>query len=109
MKTKILVYTMEENMQNKGMKVVVATLVGIILAGGYSLDSKASIVSDVPGAGIAVVMEDTVLPKSQDLDSEKLKETETKKADDNSNKIEETKTKEDETPEVKNEYEYSFL
>ena len=66
-------------MQNKGMKVVVATLVGIILAGGYSLDSKASIVSDVPGAGIAVVMEDTVLPKSQDLDSEKLKETETKK------------------------------
>ncbi len=92
-------------MQNKGMKVVVATLVGIILAGGYSLDSKASIVSDVPGAGIAVVMEDTVLPKSQDLDSEKLKETETKKADDNSNKIEETKTKEDETPEVKNEYE----
>ena len=56
-------------MQNKGMKIVVATLVGIILAGGYSLESKASVISDMPGAGIAVVMENTVLPKSQDSDS----------------------------------------
>ena len=83
-------------MQNKGMKIVVATLVGIILAGGYSLESKASVISDMPGAGIAVVMENTVLPKSQDSDSNHV--------NGNSDTVEEAKTEKNEVPEVKSEY-----
>lgn len=83
-------------MQNKGMKVVVATLVGIILAGGYSFESKASIISDMPGAGIAVVMENTTLPKDQNVDSGKTTESE--------NKTEEAMTQKNEVPEVKSEY-----
>lgn len=82
------------------MKIVAATLAGIIIAGGYSLDTQASsIMDDMPGAGIAVVLNDTVLT------------SEAGKAEENTTELVQEETKEsvnkseNETPVVKSEYE----
>ena len=49
-------------MQNKGMKVAAATLAAIIIAGGFSVDAKAAgIIGDMPGAGISVVLNESIL------------------------------------------------
>lgn len=87
-------------MHNKRMKIVAATLAGIIIAGGYSLDTQASgIMDDMPGAGIAVVLNDTVLT------------SEAGKAEENTTELVQEETKEsvnkseNETPVVKSEYE----
>lgn len=54
-------------MHNKRMKIAAATLAGIIIAGGFSLNTQASgVVSDMPGAGIAVVMNDTLLATGEE-------------------------------------------
>lgn len=85
-------------MQNKRMKVVAATLAGIIIAGGYSMNAQASgVVSDMPGAGIAVVLNDTVLANGE----EKTEET-TELTQDNVQG--EANVSENETPVVKSEY-----
>lgn len=82
-------------MHNKRMKVVAATLAGIIIAGGYSLNTQASgVVSDMPGAGIAIVMNDTLLATEQEKT-----EVNTTKAEQ-----EEAKVSENEAPVVKSEY-----
>lgn len=82
-------------MHNKRMKVVAATLAGIIIAGGYSLNTQASgVVSDMPGAGIAIVMNDTLLATEQEET-----EVNTTKAEQ-----EEAKVSENEAPVVKSEY-----
>lgn len=87
-------------MHNKRMKIVAATLAAIIIAGGYSLDTQASgIMNDMPGAGIAVVLNDTVLA------------TGAEKTEENTTELVQEETKEDanvsenETPVVKSEYE----
>lgn len=85
-------------MQNKRMKVVAATLAGIIIAGGYSMNAQASgVAGDMPGAGIAVVLNDTVLAN----DEEKTEET-TELTQDNVQG--EANVSEKEAPAVKNEY-----
>lgn len=91
-------------MQNKRMKIVAATLAGIILAGGYSFDTQASgVISDMPGAGIAVVLNDTVLSNDQE-------KTEVTTAEDTTTQVtqetveEDTSVSENEAPVVKSEY-----
>ena len=91
---------LEENMYNKRMRIVVATLAGIIIAGGYSVDAQArGMLNDMPGAGIAVVLNDTVLA------------TGNTKAEENKTELVQEEVKEDaqvsqnETPVVKSEYE----
>ena len=86
-------------MYNKGIKIAAATLASIIIAGGFSIDTQASgIMTDMPGAGIAVVLSDTVLA------------TETVKAEENTTELVQEETKEDanvsenEAPVVKSEY-----
>lgn len=96
-------------MQNKRMKVAAALLAGIILAGGFSFDAKASgIVADMPGAGIAVVLNDTVLAssveKTDDNTAEVTENTEVTEI------VEDTEqnsasVSENEAPVVKSEYE----
>lgn len=89
-------FYLEEFMHNKRMKIVAATLAGIIIAGGYSLNTQASgVVSDMPGAGIAVVMNDTLLATEKE-------ETE---VDTTEAAQEEAKVSENEAPVVKSEYE----
>jgi cell wall-associated NlpC family hydrolase len=87
-------------MYKKGIKMAAATLAAIIIAGGYSLDTQASgIMNDMPGAGIAVVLNDTVLA------------SEAEKTEENTTELVQEETKEDanvsenETPVVKSEYE----
>lgn len=87
-------------MYKKGIKIAAATLAAIIIAGGYSLDTQASgIMNDMPGAGIAVVLNDTVLA------------SEAEKTEENTTELVQEETKEDanvsenETPVVKSEYE----
>ena len=71
-------------MYNKGIKIAAATLASIIIAGGFSIDTQASgIMTDMPGAGIAVVLSDTVLA------------TETVKAEENTTELVQEETKED--------------
>ena len=61
-------------MQNKGMKVAAATLAAIIIAGGFSVDAKAAgIIGDMPGAGISVVLNESILA------TEETKETKEKR------------------------------
>lgn len=87
-------------MQNKRMKIVAATLAGIIIAGGYSLNTQASgVISDMPGAGIAVVLNDTVLSTNKD-------KTEVTTAEDTTTEVtqEDASVSENETPVVKSEY-----
>lgn len=91
-------------MQNKRMKIVAATLAGIIIAGGYSLNTQASgVISDMPGAGIAVVLNDTVLATNKD-------KTEVTTAEDTTTEVTQETVQEDasvsgnETPVVKSEY-----
>lgn len=91
-------------MQNKRMKIVAATLAGIIIAGGYSLNTQASgVISDMPGAGIAVVLNDTVLATNKD-------KTEVTTAEDTTTEVtqetvqEDASVSENETPVVKSEY-----
>lgn len=91
-------------MQNKRMKIVAATLAGIIIAGGYSLNTQASgVISDMPGAGIAVVLNDTVLATNKD-------KTEVTTAEDTTIEVtqetvqEDASVSENETPVVKSEY-----
>ncbi|MBQ2801779.1 MAG: C40 family peptidase [Lachnospiraceae bacterium] len=86
-------------MYNKGIKIAAATLASIIIAGGFSIDTQASgIMTDMPGAGIAVVLSDTVLA------------TDTVKAEENTTELVQEETKEDanvsenEAPVVKSEY-----
>ena len=86
-------------MYNKGIKIAAATLASIIIAGGFSIDTQASgIMTDMPGAGLAVVLSDTVLA------------TETVKAEENTTELVQEETKEDanvsenEAPVVKSEY-----
>lgn len=101
-------------MQNKGMKVVAATLAGIIIAGGFSFNAQASgIVADMPGAGISVVLNDTVLASSEEKaetnTNEVAEQTETDTTEE-TELIEDTKqnvasVSENEAPVVKSEYE----
>ena len=94
---------LEENMQNKGMKVVAATLAAIILAGGYSMDTKAAgIIGDMPGAGISVVLNETVLATEDKKETEIISDKKT----DKTTKTEETTTgiAENEAPVVESEY-----
>lgn len=91
-------------MQNKRMKIVAATLAGIILAGGYSLNTQASgVISDMPGAGISVVLNDTVLATNDE-------KTEVTAAEDTTTEVtqetaqEDASVSENEAPVVKSEY-----
>lgn len=86
-------------MQNKRMKIVAATLAGIIIAGGYSLDTQASgVISDMPGAGIAVVLNDTILATNKD-------KTEVTTTEETQETVQEAASvSENETPVVKSEY-----
>lgn len=87
-------------MHNKRMKIVAATLAGIIIAGGYSLDTQASgIMDDMPGAGIAVVLNDTVLTSEAGKAEENTTELVQEEIKESVNKSE------NETPVVKSEYE----
>lgn len=70
-------------MQNKGMKVVAATLAAIIVAGGYSTTAKASgIISDMPGAGISVVLNDTILTTEEETGAQNTEKNAEKSAED---------------------------
>lgn len=86
-------------MQNKRMKIVAATLAGIIIAGGYSLNTQASgVISDMPGAGIAVVLNDTILATNKD-------KTEVTTTEETQETVQEAASvSENETPVVKSEY-----
>lgn len=87
-------------MQNKRMKIVAATLAGIIIAGGYSVNAQASgMVNDMPGAGIAVVLNNTILATG----AEKTEENTTELVQEEVK--EDAKVSENETPVVKSEYE----
>lgn len=89
-------FYLEEFMHNKRMKIVAATLAGIIIAGGYSLNTQASgVISDMPGAGIAVVMNDTLLA----TEKEETEIDTTEVAQETAN------VSENEAPVVKSEYE----
>lgn len=103
---------MEEFMQNKGMKVVAATLAAIIVAGGYSTTAKASgIISDMPGAGISVVLNDTILTTEEKQETKDTEKTE-KSSDDTSKEekqedaqaVEQQKAAEEEPAAEKSEY-----
>lgn len=97
-------------MQNKGMKVVAATLAAIIVAGGYSTTVKASgIISDMPGAGISVVLNETILTTEENKTT--AKETEKNKEENTTQQSEQKETTEvvqdtteTEAAEEKNEY-----
>ncbi|MBQ4529745.1 MAG: C40 family peptidase [Lachnospiraceae bacterium] len=96
-------------MQNKRMKAVAATLAAIIIAGGFSFNAQASgIVADMPGAGISVVLNDTVLASSEEKAEENTTEVENKT--EKTEIIEDTEesgasVSENEAPVVKSEYE----
>lgn len=97
-------------MQNKGMKVVAATLAAIIVVGGYSTTVKASgIISDMPGAGISVVLNETILTTEENKTT--AKETEKNKEENTTQQSEQKETTEvvqdtteTEAAEEKNEY-----
>lgn len=104
-------------MQNKRMKIVAATLAGIIIAGGYSLNTQASgVISDMPGAGIAVVLNDTVLATNEEKTQVTTAEeattevTEVTTAGDTTTEVvqetvqEDASVSENQTPVVKSEY-----
>lgn len=102
-------------MQNKGMKVVAATLAAIIVAGGYSTTAKASsVMSDMPGAGISVVLNETNSKIQENKATEKAEDTENNKAQDTAQQEEQKEEQKETTelvqdtvekePEVKNEY-----
>ncbi|MDE6314394.1 MAG: C40 family peptidase [Lachnospiraceae bacterium] len=102
-------------MQNKGMKVVAATLAAIIVAGGYSTTAKASsVMSDMPGAGISVVLNETNSKIQENKAAEKAEDTENNKAQDTAQQEDQKEEQKETTelvqdtvekePEVKNEY-----
>lgn len=94
---------LEEYMQNKRMKVVAATLAGIIIAGGFSFEAQASgIVADMPGAGISIVLNDTLLASNEEKTEANTTEIteETEQAEQNAANV-----SENEAPIVKSEYE----
>ena len=62
-------------MQNKGMKVAAATLAAIIIAGGFSVDAKAAgIIGDMPGAGISVVLNESILATEETKETKETNE-----------------------------------
>lgn len=98
-------------MQNKGIKVVAATLASIIIAGGYSMETKASgIIADMPGAGISVVLNDSILSAEEEKAEEKTEQSENKKKEENTTELvsdteqASTSVAENEAPTVENEY-----
>lgn len=104
---------MEEFMQNKGIKVVAATLASIIIAGGYSMETKASgIIADMPGAGISVVLNDSIYEEKVEKAEEKTEQSADKEDKDKENTTElisdaeqaATSVAENEAPTVENEY-----